>query len=51
MACSELRPTQAQTVVAAAILRHLYAVITTGHAWGPVIATHGKRRQVLPAAA
>ncbi len=48
---NKLRPTQAQTVVAAAILRHLYAVITTGQAWDPVIATHGKRRQVLPAAA
>ena len=48
---NKLRPTQAQTVVAAAILRHLYAVITSGQAWDPVIATHGKRGQVLPAAA
>jgi transposase len=38
---NKLGPTQAQTAVAAAILRHLYAVITTGHAWDPVIATHG----------
>ena len=48
---NKLRPTQAQTVVAAAILRHLYAVITSGQAWDPVIATHGKRHPVLPAAA
>src|SRR5262249_19551338 len=45
------RPTQAQTVAAAAIGRHLYAVITSGQAWDPVIATHGKRHPVLPAAA
>ena len=48
---NKLRPTQAQAVVAAAILRHLYAVITSGQAWDPVIATHGKRHPVLPAAA
>jgi transposase len=41
---NKLRPTQAQTIIAAAILRHLHAVITTGHAWDPVIATHGTRR-------
>jgi transposase len=40
-----LRPTQAQTVIAAAILRHLHAIITTGQAWDPVIATHGTRRK------
>jgi transposase len=39
-----LAPTQAQTVVAAAILRHLHAVITTGPAWDPLIAAHGTRR-------
>jgi transposase len=38
---NRLRPTQAQTVIAAAILRHLHAVITTGQAWDPTIATHG----------
>ena len=38
---NKLTPTQAQTVIAAAILRHLHAVITTGQAWDPVIATHG----------
>jgi transposase len=32
---NKLSPTQAQTVIAAAILRHLHAVITTGHAWDP----------------
>jgi transposase len=30
-------------VIAAAILRHLYAVVTTGQAWDPNIATHGTR--------
>jgi hypothetical protein len=32
-------------VIAAAILRHLHAVITTGRAWDPVIAAHGTRRK------
>ncbi|WP_349696745.1 IS110 family transposase [Actinopolymorpha sp. B17G11] len=40
---NRLTPTQAQTVIAAAILRHLHAVITTGVAWDPLIATHGTR--------
>lgn len=40
-----LTPTQAQSVIAAAILRHLHAVITTGQAWDPAIATHGTRRK------
>jgi transposase len=48
---NKLKPTQAQTVIAAAILRHLHAVITTGQAWDPLIATLGKHRQILPAAA
>jgi transposase len=48
---NKLKPTQAQTVIAAAILRHLHAVITKGQAWDPVIATLGKHRQALPAAA
>jgi transposase len=30
-------------VIAAAILRHLHAVVTTGQAWDPNIATHGTR--------
>ena len=42
---NKLTPTQAQTVIAAAILRHLHAVITTGQAWDPVIAAHGTRRR------
>jgi hypothetical protein len=41
---NKLTPTQAQTVIAAAILRHLHAMITTGRAWDPRIATHGTRR-------
>jgi len=40
---NRLKPTQAQTVLAAAILRHLHAVITTGKAWDPVIAEHGSQ--------
>jgi transposase len=40
---NKLKPTQAQTVIAAAILRHLHAVVTTGRAWDPDIATHGTR--------
>ena len=42
---NKLTPTQAQTVIAAAILRRLYAVITTGAAWDPHIATHGTRHR------
>jgi transposase len=38
---NQLTPTQAQTVIAAAILRHLHAVITTGRARDPSVATHG----------
>lgn len=40
---NRLTPTQAQTVIAAAILRHLHAVITTGQRWNPIVATHGLR--------
>ena len=40
---NKLTPTQAQSVIAAAILRHLHAVITTGQAWDPAIAAHGTR--------
>jgi transposase len=40
---NKLTPTQAQTITAAAILRQLHAVITTGQAWDPVTATHGTR--------
>ena len=38
---NKLTPTQAQTVIAAAILRHLHAVVTTGQAWDPQIAAGG----------
>jgi transposase len=49
---NKLTATQAQTVIAAAILRQLHAVITTGQVWNPHIATHGAhgRRQVALAA-
>jgi transposase len=30
-------------VIAAAIPRHLHAVITTGQRWDPLIATHGTK--------
>jgi transposase len=42
---NKLTPTQAQTIIAAAILRHLHAVITTGQAWDPATAAHGTRWQ------
>jgi transposase len=48
---NRLTATQAQTVIAAAILRHLHAVITTGRAWDPLIAAHGTRHQVGDAVA
>jgi transposase len=48
---NKLTVTQAQAVIAAAILRQLHAVITTGQRWDPVIATHGtKHPAVMPAA-
>jgi transposase len=50
---NKLTPTQAQTVIAAAILRQLHAVITTGRVWDPDIAVRGTypRRQAAPNAA
>jgi transposase len=42
---NKLTPTQAQAIIAAAILRQLHAVITTGQAWDPATAAHGTRRQ------
>jgi transposase len=36
-----LKPAQARCAIAAALLRQLHAVITTGQAWNPVVATHG----------
>ena len=40
---NKLTPTQAQTVIAAAVLRQLHAVIVTGKSWDPDIARHGTR--------
>jgi transposase len=48
---NKLTPTQAQTVIAAAILRQLHAVIVTGQAWDPLIAAHGTRRAAAAMAA
>jgi transposase len=48
---NKLRPTHAQTVIAAAILQHLHAVMTTGQTWDPTIATHGSRAPLETAAA
>src|SRR5215472_14328466 len=48
---NKLTPTQAQTVIAAAILRHLHAVITTGQAWDPAAAAHGARHNSAALAA
>ncbi len=49
---NKLTPTQAQTVMGAAVLRQLHAVITTGRAWDPDLATHGtKHRRQPPIAA
>jgi transposase len=45
---NKLTITQAQAVIAAAILRHLHAVITTGQNWDPVIATHGTKHPAVP---
>jgi hypothetical protein len=41
---NKLTPTQAQTVIAAAILRQLHATIPTGQVCDPVTATHGTWR-------
>ena len=48
---NKLTPTQAQAVIAAAILRQLHAVITTGRKWDPMIATHGTNHHPMPIAA
>jgi transposase len=42
-AVNKLTPTQAQAAIAASVLRHLHAVITTGFRWDPQTATHGTR--------
>ena len=49
---NKLTATQAQAVIAAAILRQLHAVVTTGQRWNADIATHGtKPTAVIPIAA
>jgi len=49
---NKLTATQAQAVIAAAILRQLHAVITTGRRWDPAIAIHGTTQPtVMPIAA
>jgi transposase len=47
---NKLKPTQAQTAVAAAILRQLHYVITHRQAWDPVVAAHGIRSLEVAAA-
>jgi transposase len=46
---NRLTPTQAQTAVAGAILRQLYAVVTHQRAWDPVIAARGTSAWKEPA--
>jgi transposase len=49
---NKLTPTQAQAAIAAALLRHLHAVVTTGQRWDPDIAARGTRPTTdLPLAA
>ena len=48
---NKLTPTQAQTVIAAAILRQLHAIIVTGQAWNPDIASNGTTGRTMSAAA
>lgn len=47
---NKLTPTRAQTAVAAAILRQLYAVVVHQQAWDPNVAAHGSRRVQVAAA-
>ena len=49
---NKLTATRAQAVIAAAILRQLHAIVTTGRRWDPAIATHGTTQPtVMPIAA
>ncbi len=48
---NKLTSTQAQTVIAAAILRHLHAVVTTGQTWNPQTAGGGARKADVTLAA
>jgi hypothetical protein len=45
---NKLTPTQAQTVMGAAVLRQLHAVIVTGQAWDPDVASHRTRQRRTP---
>jgi transposase len=47
---NKLSTGQAHAALAAALLRHLHAVITTGQRWDPAIATSGRPSQTLIAA-
>ena len=47
---NKLSTGQAHAVLAATLLRHLHAVITTGQRWDPAIATGGRPGQTLIAA-
>jgi transposase len=47
---NRLTPTQAQSAVAAAILRQLYAVVVHQQAWDPAVAAHGTRGLAVIAA-
>ena len=47
---SKLSTGQAHAAIAAALLRHLHAVITTGQRWDPAIASGGRPNQTLIAA-
>ena len=40
---NKLTPTQAQTALAATLLRQLHAVVTSGQAWAPDIAAGGTK--------
>ena len=47
----QCRTAAERTLSRPGILRHLHAVITTGRAWDPDIATHGTHRNNIPWAA
>ena len=47
---NKLSTGQAHAAIAAALLRHLHAVITTGQRWDPAIAAGGRPDQILTAA-
>jgi transposase len=41
---NKLKPTQAQTIIAAAVLRQLHAVVVHRQAWDPALATGGTKQ-------